>query len=160
MLNIKTSTRALTKLSKGTVIPNHGVTVIRLAKPGHVTTDDGLILGYGTEFKLDTDAVTYAVSEPGHAVLPQHQSFAAATETLTNVDKRPALSSAEQIVSAAVRQMRLEERTRRRNLAKQELEAKRAKDREKAEAEAAAEAEAETTPDQTNEPAEEPTTSE
>lgn len=127
-----------------------GPVIIRLSQPGSLLLQIGakaVPFAYGTEFKLTTDAKMVGASVPYTYHVPVDTSVRgvrADKEILTNEDKRPTLSSAEQAVTLALRRLKRTERVaaeKRRDDARKRKAAKAladAKEREAQEQEAGA----------------------
>lgn len=142
MRTFKTSLRNVRMFPASSVIPNLGVMVLNLSKPAAVkaVTPHGeeITLGYGTEFRLQTDAISYSCGAPCSLDITERMTFKA-EETLTNLERVPALSPAEQAVTLALRMFNRKQKEQRREQERLRLQERAAKEQQEATAKAGGE---------------------
>lgn len=115
METIKTKLGAILPFKAGAEFMNPGPVTIAYAKPAalYAVDHDGQViaLGFGSKFRLETDAASYKFAADGHVTIRPGVTVATPDDaTFANREKRPAMSAAEQMVTLALRRLKRKER--------------------------------------------------
>jgi len=105
---------------------------IKLAEPGSVFCEvDGKwqLVHHGTEFKIEFPAAGYKIKAnvAGSLYVSMAEPIEDENEVLTNFDKRPGLSGAEQMVMKMIKEQKLKERSE--NIKRQQADLEQAQKR-------------------------------